>query len=170
MRVNQAGHISVHPNGLSNGVGLSVRRNLQCKKFQRRDRVWPSSRRRDFGQMELLISGGVCFGFQRSSHERDVYHRREWSARSLLPSFKIDTAANLYFISLANSLYFYQNERDGQPLRAAASHLNDANANVYVTPSIDNNGRFSGDLKPATFNGSQVVINAMGGSWMLAII
>jgi len=86
------------------------------------------------------------------------------------PSFKIDTAANLYTSTLGNSLYFYQNERDGQnfiatPLRSAAGHLNDASAIVYVTPPMNNNGRFSGSLTPATFNGSQVVINAMGGWW-----
>jgi endoglucanase len=86
------------------------------------------------------------------------------------PSFKIDTAANLYLTTLANSLYFYQNERDGPnfigtPLRTAAGHLNDSNAKVYVTPPMNNNGRFSGDLTPATFNGSQVVINATGGWW-----
>ena len=86
------------------------------------------------------------------------------------PSFKIDTAANLYTSTLGNSLYFYQNERDGQnfiatPLRSAAGHLNDASATVYVTPPMNNNGRFSGSLTPATFNGSQVVINAMGGWW-----
>ena len=86
------------------------------------------------------------------------------------PSFKIDTAANLYTSTLSNSLYFYQNERDGQnfvatPLRTAAGHLNDQNATVYVTPSMNSSGRFSGDLSPATFNGSQVTIDAMGGWW-----
>ena len=86
------------------------------------------------------------------------------------PSFKIDTAANLYTTTLGNSLYFYQNERDGQnfvatPLRTAAGHLNDASATVYVTPAMNSNGRFSGSLSPATFNGSNVVINAMGGWW-----
>ena len=86
------------------------------------------------------------------------------------PSFTIDTAANVYTTSLGHSLYFYQNERDGQnfiatPLRTAAGHLNDASATVYVTPPMNNNGRFSGSLTPATFNGSNVVINAMGGWW-----
>jgi endoglucanase len=86
------------------------------------------------------------------------------------PSFSIDTAANLYTNTLGHSLYFYQNERDGQnfiatPLRTAAGHLNDASATVYVTPPMNNNGRFSGSLTPATFNGSDVVINAMGGWW-----
>src|SRR5215469_8699055 len=78
------------------------------------------------------------------------------------PSFTIDTAANVYTTSLGHSLYFYQNERDGQnfiatPLRTAAGHLNDASATVYVTPPMNNNGRFSGSLTPATFNGSNVV-------------
>src|SRR5215467_5111017 len=86
------------------------------------------------------------------------------------PSFTIDTAANVYTTSLGHSLYYYQNERDGQnfvgtPLRTAAGHLNDASSTVYVTPAMNNNGRFSGSLTPATFNGSNVVINAMGGWW-----
>src|SRR5204863_566868 len=86
------------------------------------------------------------------------------------PSFKIDTPANVYTNALSNALFFYQNERDGPnfiatPLRSAPAHLNDQNAKVYVTPNTNNNGRFSGDLVPATFNGSQVMINAAGGWW-----
>ena len=86
------------------------------------------------------------------------------------PSFSIDTSANVYTTPLSNSLFFYQNERDGQsfvptPLRTAAGHLNDARATVYVTPAMNNNGRFSGSLTPATFNGSQLTIDAMGGWW-----
>src|SRR5215469_4373032 len=86
------------------------------------------------------------------------------------PSFSIDTAANIYTTPLSHSLFFYQSERDGQnfvatQLRTAAGHLNDASATVYVTPSMNNNGRFSGSLTPATFNGSQVTIDAMGGWW-----
>src|SRR5499425_3245635 len=51
------------------------------------------------------------------------------------PSFQIDSAANLYTTPLANSLYFYENERDGpnfisSPLRTASGHLNDESANV----------------------------------------
>ena len=86
------------------------------------------------------------------------------------PSFRFDTATNLYTTALANSLYFYQNERDGRnfiatPLRTAYGHANDQSAKVYVTPSMNNNGRFSGDLTPATFNGSQISIDAEGGWW-----
>jgi len=86
------------------------------------------------------------------------------------PNFKVDTAANVYSGALSNSLFFYQNERDGPNfvatgLRTAAGHLNDASAKVYVTPNVNNNGRFSGDLTPATFNGSQPVINGEGGWW-----
>ena len=93
------------------------------------------------------------------------------------PSFKIDSPTNVYSSALANSLYFYQNERDGNsntfqsttfistPLRSAPGHLNDQAAKVYVTPNMNSSGRFSGDLSPATFNGSQVTINAEGGWW-----
>jgi len=85
-------------------------------------------------------------------------------------SFKIDAATNLYTSILGNSLFFYQNERDGAnfvatALRTAAGHLNDQSATVYVTPKMNSSGRFSGSLTPATFNGSQVTIDGMGGWW-----
>lgn len=86
------------------------------------------------------------------------------------PTFKIDAAANVYSGALSNSLFFYQDERDGPnfigtALRTAAGHLNDQSAKVYVTPNVNNNGRFSGDLTAATFNGTQPVINGDGGWW-----
>ena len=86
------------------------------------------------------------------------------------PSFKVDTAANVYNGALSNSLFYYQNERDGPnfistALRTAAGHLNDQSAKVYVTPNVNNNGRFSGDLTAATFNGTQPLINGEGGWW-----
>ncbi|HKD15857.1 MAG TPA: glycoside hydrolase family 9 protein, partial [Candidatus Angelobacter sp.] len=80
-------------------------------------------------------------------------------------AFTIDTAANLYTTPLANSLFFYQNERDGPnfiatPLRTAAGHLNDQSAKVYLTPNMNKNGRFPGDLTP-----TGAVIDASGGWW-----
>jgi len=81
------------------------------------------------------------------------------------PSFAIDSAANIYATPIANSLYFYENERDGAnfittPLRTAAGHLNDSVADVYLTPTVNKNGRFSGDL---TATGAR--IDASGGWW-----
>ena len=86
-------------------------------------------------------------------------------ASATSPSFLIDVAANVYATPLANSLYFYLNERDGAnfvatPLRTAGAHLNDSAANVYLTPNVNKNGRFSGDL---TATGAQ--IDASGGWW-----
>src|SRR5712691_5442102 len=81
------------------------------------------------------------------------------------PTLRIDTAANLYSTPLANTLYFYENERDGAnfiptALRTAAGHLNDASATVYLTPNMNSSGRFSGDLTP-----TGAVIDASGGWW-----
>ena len=81
------------------------------------------------------------------------------------PNFKIDSAANVYSTSLGNSLFYYENERDGPnfiatPLRTAGGHLNDQSAKVYLTPNMNTNGRFSGDLTP-----TGAVINAAGGWW-----
>src|SRR5438128_5217322 len=54
------------------------------------------------------------------------------------PGFKIDSPTNVYSASLGNSLFFYENERDGPnfiatPLRPAAGHVNDQSAKVYLT-------------------------------------
>src|SRR5260370_31779239 len=58
------------------------------------------------------------------------------------PTFKIDTAANLYATPLANALYYYETSRDGpnyipNALRTAPGHLNDQSANVYFTPTFN---------------------------------
>jgi endoglucanase len=81
------------------------------------------------------------------------------------PSFKVDTGTNVYAGALTNSLFFYQNERDGPnyiatALRTAPAHLNDQSAKVYLTPSVNSSGRFSGDL---TSTGA--TIDASGGWW-----
>jgi len=81
------------------------------------------------------------------------------------PAFKIDTGTNVYSGALTNALSFYENERDGpnfiaSPLRTAAGHVNDESAKVYLTPSMNSNGRFSGDLTP-----TGAVIDASGGWW-----
>ena len=81
------------------------------------------------------------------------------------PPFRIDTAVNVYSGALANSLFFYQTERDGpdfipNTLRTAPGHLNDQSAMTYLTPHANSSGRFKGDLTPLG-----VRINAAGGWW-----
>src|SRR5438874_10396441 len=83
------------------------------------------------------------------------------------PTFKIDSAANFYSNPLANSLFSYQNKRKrpnfiASPRRTVAGHVNDQSATVYITPSTNNNGRFSGDLKPVS---PATLIDASGGWW-----
>jgi endoglucanase len=80
-------------------------------------------------------------------------------------AFRVDTPANLYTMPLANSLNFYQVERDGRnfipsPLRTAAGHLNDAKAAVYSTPKFDSNDNIIGKLSP-----TGATVNAEGGWW-----
>ena len=80
------------------------------------------------------------------------------------PSFKIDTATNLYATPLANTLSFYENERDGpnfiaSPLRTAAGHVNDQSAKVYFTPTFNKRDN-AGPLTP-----TGAVIDASGGWW-----
>jgi endoglucanase len=81
------------------------------------------------------------------------------------PPFRIGTAANVYAKALANSLSFYQTERDGpgfvpSALRRAPGHLNDQSAMTYATPHANTSGGFKGDLTPLG-----VRINAAGGWW-----
>src|SRR6266542_2108514 len=81
------------------------------------------------------------------------------------PAFTIDTATNIYAGALANSLSFYQTERDGpdyipNALRTAPGHLNDQNAMTYLTPNANAAGAFSGDLSSLG-----VRVDASGGWW-----
>jgi endoglucanase len=81
------------------------------------------------------------------------------------PSFRIDTGTNVYSGALANSLFFYQTERDGpgfipNSLRSGAGHLNDQTAMTYLTPNANTSGSFKGDLTPLG-----TTINAAGGWW-----
>lgn len=81
------------------------------------------------------------------------------------PPVQIAGAPSLYAGALANALYFYQNERDGPnyiptPLRSAPGHLNDQQAMTYLTPKVNGNGQFRGDLTPLG-----VAIDASGGWW-----
>ncbi len=80
------------------------------------------------------------------------------------PSFQINTGSALYAPPLANTLSFYQNERDGanyiaSPLRSAAAHLNDAHAKVYFSPTFNRKDN-AGTLTP-----TGAVIDASGGWW-----
>jgi endoglucanase len=81
------------------------------------------------------------------------------------PAFPVGTAKQLYAQALANSLYFYQNERDGQnyiptPLRTAPGHLNDASATPYAAPSFDDDDNILGNLQPVG-----APLDASGGWW-----
>ena len=81
------------------------------------------------------------------------------------PVFRVDTPARLYAHAMANSLSFYQNERDGpnfipSALRSAPGHLNDENAMTYLIPDVTSNGNFKGDLTSLG-----VSIDASGGWW-----
>jgi endoglucanase len=81
------------------------------------------------------------------------------------PKFEIGPTSTLWDQALANSLSFYQNERDGpdyipSALRTAAAHLNDEHAMTYSPPTMNSNGGFSGDLAPLG-----ITIDASGGWW-----
>jgi endoglucanase len=81
------------------------------------------------------------------------------------PRFRIGPASTMWTQALANSLSFYQNERDGpdyipSAVRTAPAHLNDEHAMTYSTPAMKNYGDFSGNLTPLG-----TTIDASGGWW-----
>jgi endoglucanase len=81
------------------------------------------------------------------------------------PVFAIAPAQQLYETPLANSLSFYENERDGpeyiaSALRTAPAHLNDEHAMTYATPAVNEEGEFKGELESLG-----QTINASGGWW-----
>ncbi len=81
------------------------------------------------------------------------------------PPFAVAAPASLYETALANGLSFYQNERDGpdfipSALRSAPGHLNDSSASTYLTPSVNSEGEFKGEL--SSLGGT---IDASGGWW-----
>src|SRR6476469_6645023 len=85
------------------------------------------------------------------------------AARS--PGFAIGAGSAVYAGAIGNALTFYQDERDGpdyipSPLRTAPGHLNDEHAMTYLTPKVDGDGIFEGDLTPL---GKR--IDASGGWW-----
>ena len=87
------------------------------------------------------------------------------NAKAVSPWFKIGPASGLYARALANSLSFYQNERDGpdfirSALRTAPGHLNDAHAMTYRAPKVNGNGNFKGSLRRFA---TGLRINATGG-------
>jgi endoglucanase len=86
---------------------------------------------------------------------------------AISPSFRVDAPSNLYSRALANSLSFYQVQRDGpdfipSALRTAAAHLNDKEAKVHKTPTFAGRegSRIQGDLEAT---GAE--IDASGGWW-----
>jgi endoglucanase len=87
------------------------------------------------------------------------------SLQARSPVFRIEAPTRLYATAMANSLSFYENERDGpdfipSALRNAPGHLNDEDAMTYLIPVVNSNGDFKGDLTPLG-----VTIDAAGGWW-----
>jgi len=81
------------------------------------------------------------------------------------PSFLIDSGTAVYAQALANTLSFYQVQRDGAdyvpgPLRDAPAHVNDAHAMTYRTPKVDADGNFTRDPRMLGLR-----IDASGGWW-----
>lgn len=81
------------------------------------------------------------------------------------PVFAIAPPASLYEAPLANALSFYQDERDGpafipSALRTAPGHLNDRSAMSYLTPKVNGQGAFKGELTPLGRS-----LDVSGGWW-----
>jgi len=84
------------------------------------------------------------------------------------PEFAVDTPGVLYPGLLLNTLWFYETQRDGpnyipNALRSAPGHLNDENATVYQTPSLNSSDLITNKGTPLTSTGT--TINGEGGWW-----
>jgi endoglucanase len=89
----------------------------------------------------------------------------EGPAPAFSPTFAIGASASLLQAPLENALSFYENERDGpsfisSALRTAAGHLNDSEAMTYLTPKVNREGSFKGEL-----HALGETIDASGGWW-----
>src|SRR5262245_1892668 len=67
------------------------------------------------------------------------------------PTFKIDTDANLFSSVLANSLFFFQTQRDGpnvitSVMNRQPAHLNDQSASTYNQPVYTKQGKLKSDI------------------------
>ena len=98
-------------------------------------------------------------------HARGTYRIAVAGSPGVSPTFRIASGAALARRPIRNSLAFYQDERDGPdfirtPLRSSPGHLNDEHAMTYLTPKVDGDGNFAGDLHPLG-----VRIDAAGGWW-----
>ena len=81
------------------------------------------------------------------------------------PPFAVAGAGALYGPALANSLSFYENERNGpqyvpSALRTAPAHLSDETATAYSTPKVNGRGGFKGEL-----HSLGTTLDASGGWW-----
>jgi endoglucanase len=86
-------------------------------------------------------------------------------AAATSPPFVVASAQALYSAPLARALTFYENERDGpefipSALRTAPGHLNDEHAMTYLTPKVNEEGAFAGELESLG-----ETIDAAGGWW-----
>jgi endoglucanase len=81
------------------------------------------------------------------------------------PTFRVDTAEQLYSVPLNHARQFFQNQRDGNDyipsaLRTAPAHLNDQHGNVFKPPEFSWFGRIKGDLAPVN-----LAVDVSGGWW-----
>ncbi len=140
------------------------RRDVRGQELDGDDRFL-GAHRREARQVEPPLPRRLRSRFLVGDHRRHVLDLRQRTYRGHAPAFTIDTATNIYAGALANSLSFYQTERDGpdyipNALRTAPGHLNDQNAMTYLTPNANAAGAFSGDLSSLG-----VTIDASGGWW-----
>jgi endoglucanase len=165
VRVNQVGYVSgsskrayLLASGAESGATFSVKIAGGSTVFG------PSAIGADLGSWSTTYSHVYALDFDTITAAGSYTISVSGPIGATSPTFKIDSGANIYSSSLANSLYFFENERDGpnyiaSPLRTAPGHLNDQSANVYLSPTFDKKDN-AGPLTP-----TGAVIDASGGWW-----
>jgi endoglucanase len=165
IRVNQVGY----PTGAAKRAYLMSRKSLAGTTFTVRSAegasVFSGTVGSSLGAWSRRFKDVYALDFD-SLHTPGTYTiALAGSTAASSPVFAINSTQSLYEEPLANTLSFYENERDGpeympSPLRTAPGHLNDENAMTYVTPKVNDEGEFKGEL-----GSLDETINASGGWW-----
>jgi endoglucanase len=114
----------------------------------------------DVYALEFTVPGGDLYTISVSG-----------PVKATSPGFAVDSPERLYSGLLLNTLSFYQTQRDGanfvpNALRTEPGHLNDKNARVYKTPTLDGNDFIdNAPPKPPLRSAKLPNIDVSGGWW-----
>lgn len=103
------------------------------------------------GTWSTSFSTVYLLDFSSFGEAGSYYLQVSGTAAASSPTFRIDTAANLYSPLMRDALFFFQVQRDGpnvltNVLNRKPAHLTDQNASVYSPPNYSSSGSLQGNL------------------------